>query len=163
MHNDISIEVIYQLKDYNAKKRRIKVLRYELEHPANASYDDVIDALSFAKGTGEGHSIGHISNKTMYIALNYRQETERLNSDASDEIMAELLKLENEVDRLDFYLGLLEAQHRGAVTGFYRDGLTLQQTAERVNVSLWNVRRLRDEAVAELAEMYECTQRDGVK
>lgn len=159
--NHTTEHVIEQLTDYNAKRRRIKVLRYELEHPAEASLNDVIGAMSFAKGDGEGRPAGHMSNKTMFIALNYQQETARLNSDAHDEIMVELLKLEGEVERLDFYLGLLEDKHRGAVVRFYCDGLTLQQTAESINTSPWNVRRLRDEAVEELAEMYDATRRGG--
>ena len=154
MQNKTTEEVVSMLKDYSAKKLRISVLRYELEHPANISLDDVIDSMSFAKGTGERRSVGHVSNKTMYIALNYRQDAAALNAATSDEIMTELLRLENETARLDFYIGLLEKQHRDAVRLFYMDGLPLQQVAEALSTSVWSVRKMRHEAVALLAEMY---------
>lgn len=155
MCNHISEYVISQLKEYNAKKRRIAVLRYELEHPANVSFDDMIGAMSFAKGTDEGRTAGNISNKTMYIALNYRQEAERLNNAASEEIMTELIKLENEVSRLDFYIGLLEKRQAAVLRLFYFDRLQWREVSKELGVSLRTVQNTHKAAIVELCRMFE--------
>lgn len=64
--------VMSLLQNYRATKRKIQQLRYELEHPTHVTPEEMIEAMSFAKGEGEGRPSGSISNKTLYIAMNYQ-------------------------------------------------------------------------------------------
>ena len=64
--------VMSLLQNYRATKRKIQQLRYELEHPTHVTPEEMIEAMSFAKGEGKGRPSGSISNKTLYIAMNYQ-------------------------------------------------------------------------------------------
>ena len=46
--NDTRSMVMSILTQFRDNQRRIEMLRYELEHPATVTADDMIDALSFA-------------------------------------------------------------------------------------------------------------------
>lgn len=70
--------VLKLLESYNERERKIAVLRYNLEHPAKVSRSEQIEAMNFGHGDGLDHSAGHISNKTLYIALNYEEQAERI-------------------------------------------------------------------------------------
>ena len=59
------------LETYHDRERMIAVLRYELEHPGKISSAEQIEAMNYGHGDGIGGTKGHISNKTLYIALNY--------------------------------------------------------------------------------------------
>ena len=65
--------VVQLLNYYHQRVCQIALLRYELEHPVQVSPAEMIDAMSFVKDTNIRRSIGHISNKTLFIAVNYQQ------------------------------------------------------------------------------------------
>ena len=100
--------VLKLLESYNERERKIAVLRYNLEHPAKVSRSEQIEAMNFGHGDGLDHSAGHISNKTLYIALNYEEQTERMNAESAHEIAKELFALECEQRRLTYFIGLLD-------------------------------------------------------
>lgn len=54
MSSNAKDRVLSLLQNYRVTKRKIEQLRYELEHPAKVSPDEVIEAMNFAKGDGEG-------------------------------------------------------------------------------------------------------------
>jgi len=58
--------VLNVLKSCQDRVKKISLLRYELEHPAQISPDEMIDAMSFGRGEGTGSGKGRISNKTLY-------------------------------------------------------------------------------------------------
>ena len=69
--------VIGLLESCRKRMNQIALLHYELEHPANVSPDEIIEAMSLHRSNGGSSGKGHISNKTLYIALNYQERTER--------------------------------------------------------------------------------------
>ena len=96
--------VIELLETYHDRERMIAVLRYELEHPDKISGAEQIEAMTYGHGDGIGGTKGHISNKTLYIALNYEEQAERLNTTAIKEIAEEL----GTTDRLLFEVNVDE-------------------------------------------------------
>ena len=52
-------------------------------------------ALGHGAG-GSSHTEGHISDKTLYIALNYQSKVDKLNADTKEEIVVHLVELEQE-------------------------------------------------------------------
>lgn len=78
--------VIQELEAYPRILRQISVLRYEMEHPAHVSAQEMLDAMTYACGDRTGSSPGHVSDKTFYIAMNYRQKAAAANSEISEEI-----------------------------------------------------------------------------
>ena len=65
--------VIKLLETYPKVKKKVKLLEYERLHPSQVSQEEVINglALSHPLDGGPG-SAGHISDKTMQIALNFQ-------------------------------------------------------------------------------------------
>lgn len=58
MNHNAKDQVLSLLQSYRATKRKIEQLRYELEHPARVTPDEMIEAMNFAKGDGEGRPSG---------------------------------------------------------------------------------------------------------
>ena len=83
MNGDIKSYVINLLETCQVRKRKIALLHYELEHPARTSEAEMISAMALGHGAGNsgGHTEGHISDKTLYIALNYQSKVDKLNAD----------------------------------------------------------------------------------
>ena len=101
--------VIALLKTYPKLQQKIRLLEYERLHPSQVSQDEVISglALSHPLDGGAGPP-GHISDKTMQIALNFQDEAERLNYATLLEIDQELNILQNRIKKLEFYVAQLE-------------------------------------------------------
>lgn len=54
--------VIQELEAYPRILRQISVLRYEMEHPAHVSAQEMLDAMAYACGDRTGSSPGHVSD-----------------------------------------------------------------------------------------------------
>lgn len=148
-------DVLKMLNAYTENMRKIALLRYELEHPAHISPDEMIEAMAFAQGDGSGTPSNHISNKTLYIALNYRESAEQANSDTMDEIACRLFPLERERDRLHHYVALLDERMARIIRLCYFEKLPLEEVCAKMKVSTKTLRKQRVEAVDALAAMYE--------
>ena len=105
---DIKDYVIQELESYPRTLRQIAVLRYELEHPVQVSTEEMLDAMAFARGEHLRSTPGHISDKTLYIAMNYRQKANEVNAEISRETSTKLLELERKKNRIDYYVGMLD-------------------------------------------------------
>jgi len=102
--------VVQELESYPRTLRQIAVLRYELEHPVQVSTEEMLDAMAFARGEHFGVAPGHVSDKTLYIAMNYRQKANEVNAEISGEISAKLLELEHKKNRIEYYVGMLDSR-----------------------------------------------------
>ena len=96
MNTDLTVMrkyVTQLLETYHKRARQIAVLRYELSNPQKITEDEMLDVMQFARTEGSGRTAGHISNKTLHIALNYREQAARINAESLDEISRELVSL----------------------------------------------------------------------
>ncbi len=149
-------DVIVLLKGYLDRERKIAVLHYELAHLPKATSDEIIEAMAFGHGDGEGRPSGYISDKTLYIALNYQEKIEKLNFSTVDDISHQLVELEQEQNRLKYYISLLEAKQAKAVQLLYIEKLTQKEAERTLGYSAKTIRKLRDNALETLATMYGC-------
>ena len=108
MSADMRTYILQLLKTYRERERKIAILRYELANPAKVSDIEQIEAMSYAQGDGLGRTKGRISNKTLYIALNYKEQVNRVNAGVTNDIASRLVELENEQNRLVYYVSLLD-------------------------------------------------------
>ena len=115
MNENKKAQIINLLNHYKTYQERIALLRYELQHPARISQNEMIDALALSHGEGGTVSLGHISDKTYYAAKKFEAETERVNMEVTREIADRLIELEGIVDRLDYYMTFLKEQERQAI------------------------------------------------
>lgn len=155
MNEQIKKTVITLLEGYPDIMRKIAVLRYELEHPTTVSPDEMISAMSFAHGDGEGRQSGQISNKTLYIAMNYQTEAARLSGEAMDEITRTLIPLERELHRLEHHLNLLPERERTVIRMHYFEVATWGSICETLQVARRTANLLLESAVDRLASLYE--------
>ncbi|MCI8400365.1 MAG: sigma-70 family RNA polymerase sigma factor [Oscillibacter sp.] len=115
----------------------------------------MIDGMALGHGDGMGGSgKGRISNKTMYIALNYQEKMDRMNAEAANEIAQRLLELEGEQDRLRYYVSLLEKREMEALRLFYFEGRSWEETAKELGVVLRSVYKIKSKAIGHLADLY---------
>lgn len=157
MNTDMKAHVEELLKTYSDRKQEIEVLRYELSHPASVTPDEQIAAMALSHHDGMGFSGGHISDKTMYIALNYQEKIDKLNSSVSSEISGRLVKLEQVQNRLNYYISLLPPKQAKVIHQIYGEHRMQKEVEKNLGCSTKTVRSLRDKAFDALVKMYECS------
>lgn len=154
MREAIKNMVLDLLNNYQENQRRIALLRYEMEHPAHVTAEEMIDALSFGHTNALGVSSGHISNKTLYIALNYQEKTERANAGILDEIAVRLNELERQQERLNRYISLMDNEEAEIIRLTYFERLASEEIAEKLHIHPRTVYKRRVKAIDNLCEMY---------
>lgn len=159
MNAEMKNYVIKLLETYHDRERKIAVLRYDLEHPSEVGVTEQIEAMNYGSGEGVGHSKGHISNKTLYIALNYEEQAKQLNAESAKEIADELFVLERRQKKLLYYISLLEKRQAEVVRMVYMEGVSTKKAAEQHGLTVRTIERIRKDAVDNLAEMYAYSER----
>lgn len=53
---------------------------------------------------------GYVSNKTLFIALNYQERTEQIKAETLNDILDELDEVESVQNRLTYYVSILSPQ-----------------------------------------------------
>lgn len=145
------------LTQYHETQRRIEMLRYEMAHPSDISAEEMIEALTFAHGNYVGSTPGYISDKTLYIALNYQEKTQEANDRIKNEIAVQLTKLEKQQARLLYYIGLMNERDAEMIRMTYIDSLDNDQIAAKLGISERTVRARRTKAIDLLCDMYAYT------
>ena len=151
--------VLKLLESYNERERKIAVLRYNLEHPTTVSRAEQIEAMNFRHDDSLGHSTGHISNKTLYIALNYEEQAERMNAESAHEIAKELFALECEQRRLTYFIGLLDKRQAEVIRLVFVDGTPTKEVAASFGLTYRTIDRIKRTAIENLTEMYAYSDR----
>lgn len=130
-------------------------MRLEGRHPTNVSPDAMIGAMSLGHGDGTARSKGHISNKTLYIALNYQEQADLITSEAREKIVEHLIELEREQEKLAYYITLLnDQQQETVIVRFYFEGRTWSEIARELHVVTRTVHKIKNRALDRLAAMY---------
>ena len=143
------------LKEYPMLKRKETILEYESQHPQHVTEHEVIGALALSHSVQEmAGSAGYISDKTMRIALQFQDETERLNRDASFEIAQELFNVRRKMKKLEFYVSQLEEKQAEVIRGYYFEGKTWGELQQEMHLSPRTLIKRRDDGLDGLASMY---------
>ena len=162
MNVETRMYVVDLLESYQKRSKQIELLHYELSHPARVSENEIIGALALAHGDGEGgRPGGHASDKTLYIALNYQARANHVNNDTAEEIVGQLVTLEREQERLEYYVSLLNERQRKVIKLFYFEGMTQDQIAVEFGVTIRYIQSIKSKAINELVSMYKYV--DGLR
>lgn len=157
MNIDTKTYVVGLLESYQKRSKQIELLHYELSHPAHVSANEVIGALALAHNDGGGHPGSHASDRTLYIALNYQDRANQMNHDASGEAIERLVALEQEQERLKYYVSLLTERRARVIKLTYFEGYTQEDVAAKMDVAKRTVQMLKAQAIDDLAAMYDYT------
>ena len=80
-----------------------------------------------------------------------------MNSDTAEEVVGQLVTLEREQERLNYYVSLLNPRHAELLKLLYFEGYSLEECAKKLEIATRTVRRIKDDAIEELTEMYSFT------
>lgn len=155
MSTNVKTYVIDLLESWPKRERNIALLHYELDHVMQASQNEMIEAMALGHGDSRGFHDGRVSDKTLYIALNYQNKVDRMNADAKEDVVVQLVKLEQEQKRLEYYLSFLEDRQIEVLRLYYYEKLSKEKVAESMNLSVRTVHTLKSRALAALTEMYQ--------
>ena len=163
MNSDTRTYVVNLLENCQERQRKIALLHYELEHPAHISETEMIRTMALGHGdnSGSGHPEGRVSDKTLYIALNYRSKADKMNADTKEEIVVQLVELEEDQKRLEYYISLLREREASVLRMIYLNRLPLDEIASQIGIVLRTVRKIRERAIDELVKMYDFTGRNN--
>ena len=154
MNEEIKKQVVADLIKLPELDRKIDLLRYEMDHRAKVSPEDMINALTFGHGDGIGVVNGHVSNKTLYIALNYQEKLEEANAETTNDLAGKLWLLEEERDRILHYISLLDTRQAEIIRLTFISRKTYGEAADAMGITIRTARRLKAAALEKLCEMY---------
>ena len=154
MSNTTQARVMALLETYPDNIRKIAVYRYELEHMASVTPDEVIGSMNFTHSDGIGTVTGHISNKTAYIALHYQEKAKALAEESTGKLASRLWDLEQELDRLHFYVSLLPPRQRKVIRLHYFGGKSREEVCELLKIATSTYDKNRKKGVKLLCGMY---------
>lgn len=148
--------VIYHLESSINRKRKISLLQYELDHAAQVTPNEMIDAMNYSRDDCDDHTKIRASNSSYYIAANYQRKANAINESVIEEILSELEELEQIQNRLEFYLSLLGQREQAVLRMRYLEGLHTIAIAKKFDVTYRTIDRVKRRAIDALVEMYEC-------
>ena len=157
MSETVKKYVLELLTNYHENQLQIALLRYEMEHPAHITAGEMIESLTFGHSDFLGGTPGHISNKTLYIALNYQDKAKRANAEAIDDIAIRLNELEQQQKRLSHYLDLMEEEYTTILRAFYFENKSTEDIAQMLHIHPRTVFKRKERALDRLCEMYAFT------
>ena len=148
-------QVIHLLETYHEREQKIALLKYELLNFPQASPGEVMDGMSLGHNCELSPHTGYVSNKTLFIALNYQERTEQINADTLSDILDELNEVKRVQNRLTYYVSILSPQQEKVIRRFYFESISWEQIAEEVKVALRTVHKIKNRAFDKLAEFYD--------
>ena len=146
-------KLVELLENYRSNERKVKVLQFELANRSQLTGSELIEAMSLSVPEGLGGLTGHISDKTMRIALQYDDLAYNMNVEAKEAILHELVPLQAQQDKLKYYISLLENNGEFLVA-YYVEGRTWNQLEEKTQLNLRTLRRRRNEQISRLLDLY---------
>lgn len=151
----IRTQVIEDLKSYHQLKKKLALLRFEQEHPARVSDDEVIDSMALSRPVSDSiRATGFISDKTMRIAAQFRDTRDRLNQSTSIEIAQELHAVEQQISKLEFYVSQLEDKQAEVIQKYYFERKTWNELQVEMHLSPRTFLKRRDDGLDSLVSMY---------
>ena len=96
--------------------------------------------------------------RSFHHSLNDQDRAEEINVDSFKEIHAELTKLKEEQDRLNYYILLLEPRPMRVLKRTYIERASNEDVAKELGISVRRLQEVKNQAIESLAEMYEYTE-----
>ncbi len=156
MENEMTDYILTLLENYAKTTRKIDLLRYELQHCNIVSPEEMIAALAMSRR--ENDSDSRYPHDVAGIAMCFREITDRLNQDASDEAAAQYVALVRERERLQYYISLLEHRESTVLKEHYFFQKSWTEIADDLGITRRTVYKIRAEAIDNLAGFYAFTK-----
>lgn len=149
-------EIESLLKKYQEWQKKITLLEFERDNPAEATQLEVLDGLALSHPLIEGPGAsGYISNKTMQLALSFRDKADQMNCDTLLDIDQELSILRARIAKLDFYVSQLEEKQAEVIRGHYFEGKCWTDLQKELHISSRTLSNRRNGGLDALITMGE--------
>ncbi len=146
--------VVMLLKNHSRIVREAASLRFELKNFVKVGDDEIIEEMALSHQMGDGIRSGCISNKTADVALRYREVADRVNEEAYKAVVRRLIALETAINRLDFYMSLLDETQAEVLRKYYFDRCIWRDLQEDMQLTMKTMRKIRDDGIVALTERY---------
>ena len=156
MENEMTGYILTLLENYAKTTKEIELLRYELQHCNIVSPEEMIETLALSRR--ENNPDNSYPHDVAGIAMCFREVTDRLNKDASNEVAAQYVALVRERERLQYYISLLEHRESTALKEHYFFQKSWTEIAKNLGVTRRTVYKIRAEAIDNLASFYRFTK-----
>ena len=154
-HPKIRVQVIEDLKSYPELKKKVVLLRFEQEHPARITDGEVLDSMALSRPVSDGiRPSGHISDKTMLIATQFRDKADRLNQETIMEITKELHDVERQLAKLEFYVSQLDQKQAEVIRKYYFERKTWGELQREMHLAPRTLIKRRDDGLDALVSVY---------
>jgi hypothetical protein len=141
------------LENFRQNERKVKVLQFELANPPQLTSSELIEAMALSAPEQVEGMTGHISDKTMRIALNHENLAAEMMVETRDTILKELVPLKVQQDKLKYFISLLGNEGR-ILVGYYVDGKSWNQLEQETEVTIRTLHRWKNEQVKKLFNLY---------
>lgn len=156
MENEMTGYILTLLENYAKTTKEIELLRYELQHCNIVSPEEMIETLALSRR--ENNQDSSYPHDVAGIAMCFREVTDRLNKDASNEVAAQYVALVRERERLQYYISLLEHRESTALKEHYFFQKSWTEIAKNLGVTRRTVYKIRAEAIDNLENFYRFTK-----
>lgn len=159
MSDQMKRQVLSLLNNYTDISRKISALRYELEHPAHVTPQEMLEVMNFHHTDATGGASGSgKSDKTCSVALGFRDRADAANGEIVQDIIKDLCRMEQERDRLLHFLSLLEDRERAVLRMSYIEHKKAIEIGEALGVSDRTVLTIKNRGIDRLCELYRLTE-----
>lgn len=159
---EIKNYVLKLLKNRNVLEQERKTLLFERTQLERMPESETIESMLYAEGQRERVDSSIISNKTLDIALNYKQKHQALKTQALSEIDLRVRLIDNALRRLEFYVDGLEAYQASILRDYYFEGYTWRDLQDLRGVTYKTLIRHRDNGVKALVTRYHSLEELGL-
>ena len=156
MENEMTGYILTLLENYAKTTKEIELLRYELQHCNIVSPEEMIETLALSRR--ENNPDNSYPHDVAGIAMCFREVTDRLNKDASNEVAAQYVALFRERERLQYYISLLEHRESTALKEHYFFQKSWTEIAKGLGATRRTVYKIRAEAIDNLTSFYRFTK-----
>ena len=125
--------VVMLLKNHS---RIVREAGFELKNFVKVGDDEIIEEMALSYQMGDGIRSGCISNKTADVALRYREVVDRVNEEAYKAVGRRLIALETAINRLDFYISLLDETQAEVLRKYYFDRCIWRDLQEDMQLTM---------------------------
>lgn len=136
-------------------RRKAVVCQLNSLKNTQVSVNDIIEALTFSHPDGERVQTSGTSDKVAKIALSYRDHQERMNAEMFDYWMGRYEYLNREITFLENSIGQLPDDMSEAMQALVIEGMTWEEAAATLCVSIMTLHRIRKQAIENLVRIYQ--------
>lgn len=143
------------LRDYPKMVKEREELKRQIDAQEFLSEEELINAMSFSHPDGERVQSSELSDKTARIAMEYQQKLDKINVELIEPMQNRYNTLDEEITFLESSIDELPVEMRDAMHDLVIDGLTWEEAATNLYISVTKLQKVRKAAIDNLTRLYQ--------